>query len=93
MLDMELILNAINKCLRSPVLDDLAVARTARASVSISRAIARSPDALREDADTIVSKLWSRAAGAIAAGKYADAYGILDDVPGQLRDFRDRKER
>lgn len=82
------IADAIASAPRSPFLDDLAIARTARALVEVDRTTRDAPPSIRVEVASIARDALKQAADAIRAKRYASAYDLLDNLAAKMREMR-----
>lgn len=82
------IVDAIADAPRSPIFDDLAVARAAQSYVEGERAIGDTSDALRAEAASIATNAMNRVADAIRQARYQTAYELLDSLTTKMRGMK-----
>jgi len=81
---LDRIADAIAHSPRSPILNDLALSRAARAVVEAGRVVRSLPDGARAEAARRCERTFAETAGLIERGRYADAYAALDGLPAKL---------
>jgi hypothetical protein len=82
------IADAIASAPRSPFLNELAIARAARALVEVERTIRDASRSIRIEAATTARDAMNRVADAIRAEEYALAYDLLDNLSAKMRGMR-----
>jgi hypothetical protein len=82
------IADAVVSARRSPFLDDLAVARAARAYVEVERAIRDAPPVLSAEIATVVVGILTSVTAAIRQNDYQTAHESLDTLTIKMRNMR-----
>jgi hypothetical protein len=82
---LEIIADAIAATPRSPFLDDLAMARTAKTIVEAQRLLRELSGEPRDAAQSLVAKASQATADAIRRRDYECAYRLLDELPDRLQ--------
>jgi hypothetical protein len=82
------IADAIASAPRSPFLNDLAIARTARALVEVERTIVDAPPSIRIEVASVARNAAKLVADAIRAKRYGSAYDLLDNLTARMRELQ-----